>query len=643
VRQQDSAWQAQTGAPIYPQAGNVPGGKRDVLRSADFNNGQLQALASDSGSWQVQGGSLQVASTSNKSDAVAVFQVGDALPSYYEVAATIKVIKPTAGWDANSYIVFDYQDKTRFKFAGVDVANNKLVIGQRTEAGWQVLQQVSVPGSVKSDTWYGVMLYVNGLTVTVALDNKTFLSQVFAPTVVDGFSYGLNWGLVGFGSNKSRGAMDNIAVQVVPPTATVTHREEFSSGAGAMFDSPALGSWQAAAGRLVGTPLAPADTAIDLADLGGATQLAHTSLLEISATLRTSARAGIVFDRYGDTDFKFAAIDVATRQVLIGHRSAAGWFIDASVAQNTLGAGIDYTLGVSLRGSTVSVTLNGQAAAGFVFNAVGVDGRFGVFARGAAASFDSVAVKTNDPAAPAALEAAPAAVQTPSSGPALRAPSADELAALAAEAAARWRAAEDASHTAALDRLTVDVADLPGHQLATYADGRILVDIDAAGIGWYIDATPADGMDLSAAAGHVDLLSVLAHEMGHAMGLGHDEDGGGVMAGQLEAGVRLLPQAFSPSASASIASSALPASATPWPIDWRSDAGAVVALPAGVVPLAGEAAKAGLQDWRQRFVNHLGRDHDKLAPNAALRVFAPASASAQVSAKTSASVRIASL
>ena len=39
VRQKDYAWQDQTGAPTDPQAGNIPGGKRDVLRSANMNDG----------------------------------------------------------------------------------------------------------------------------------------------------------------------------------------------------------------------------------------------------------------------------------------------------------------------------------------------------------------------------------------------------------------------------------------------------------------------------------------------------------------------------------------------------------------------------------------------------------------------------
>ena len=59
-------------------------------------------------------------------------------------------------------------------------------------------------------------------------------------------------------------------------------------------------------------------------------------------------------------------VDAATKQVLIGHKTPrGGWVTDAAVAA-TITVGTDYTLGVSLRGSTVNVTLNGQSVLGFV-------------------------------------------------------------------------------------------------------------------------------------------------------------------------------------------------------------------------------------------------------------------------------------
>ena len=52
VRPEDHGlWQQQTGSPSDPQAGNIPGGRRDVLRTADFSDGGKHGLVADSGVW----------------------------------------------------------------------------------------------------------------------------------------------------------------------------------------------------------------------------------------------------------------------------------------------------------------------------------------------------------------------------------------------------------------------------------------------------------------------------------------------------------------------------------------------------------------------------------------------------------------
>ena len=103
-----------------------------MLRSANFNDGPTSGFFADSGS--LDGDRRRAARCTAASlggDAVSVFHVGDALPTYFEIQATVKAIKPTAGWKANSYLIFDYQGKTDFKFAGIDVSTNKLVMGHR--------------------------------------------------------------------------------------------------------------------------------------------------------------------------------------------------------------------------------------------------------------------------------------------------------------------------------------------------------------------------------------------------------------------------------------------------------------------------------------------------------------------------------
>ena len=59
VRQQDFAWHDQTGAPDDPQAGNIPGGTRDVLRSRGLQRRPASGFFADSGTWTVNNGALR--------------------------------------------------------------------------------------------------------------------------------------------------------------------------------------------------------------------------------------------------------------------------------------------------------------------------------------------------------------------------------------------------------------------------------------------------------------------------------------------------------------------------------------------------------------------------------------------------------
>ena len=233
VTQKDHGlWQEQTGGPTDPQAGQHARAARATCSArADFNNGPLQGFAVDSGVWAVASGQLQVAAASLGKDARPSSTSTSTCRSSTRSTARISTQKPTAGWKANSFVLFDYWSPTDFKFAGIDLSTNKMVIGHRTADGWFYDSQSPYNGSLKPDTFYDVLIDVNGTYVQVSVDDSQWFSYTFAARVLtDGSSVALNKGLVGFGSNNSRGVLDNIAVQSVPPGNTLDTTEYFEDG-----------------------------------------------------------------------------------------------------------------------------------------------------------------------------------------------------------------------------------------------------------------------------------------------------------------------------------------------------------------------------------------------------------------------------
>ena len=100
----------------------------------------------DSGAWRVVAGRYEVSPSSSGGDALSMFLVNEYVPNYFEVLATLNAVKPGGRFKANAYLVFDYQNGTDFKFAGLNVSTNKLEIGHHTESGWIVDVQASVSG-----------------------------------------------------------------------------------------------------------------------------------------------------------------------------------------------------------------------------------------------------------------------------------------------------------------------------------------------------------------------------------------------------------------------------------------------------------------------------------------------------------------
>jgi hypothetical protein len=135
-----------------------------------------------------------------------------------------------------------------------------------------------------------------------------------------------------------------------------------------------------------------------------------------------------------------------------------------------------------------------------------------------------------------------------------------DVQALVNRAIADWAAAGlGEEQLAKLSEVEVRLADLPGDNLGKAYRNAIVLDRDAAGHGWFVDPTPdldeeyeelANGAlrarTASAEAAGMDLLSVIAHELGHTLGLediNSLEDPDELMADVLSSGTRRRPSA----------------------------------------------------------------------------------------------------
>ncbi len=115
-----------------------------------------------------------------------------------------------------------------------------------------------------------------------------------------------------------------------------------------------------------------------------------------------------------------------------------------------------------------------------------------------------------------------------------------------------------AGHATVLRAVSFEVRNLAGQTLGLASGGNkvVKIDADAAGYGWYVDATPADDKEFAvhtsatrlyatptaAPAGRVDLLTAVMHELGHVLGLDHDTaNRDSLMFDALTTGERRLP------------------------------------------------------------------------------------------------------
>ena len=110
----------------------------------------------------------------------------------------------------------------------------------------------------------------------------------------------------------------------------------------------------------------------------------------------------------------------------------------------------------------------------------------------------------------------------------------DALTPIVEAAKARWTDAMalNPATLELLDAVSFEIVGLPGLLLGQVVGNTVLIDLNGAGHGWFVDSTPYDDAEFqegswdgllatysSPAHGDMDLLTVIMHKIGHVFGL----------------------------------------------------------------------------------------------------------------------------
>ena len=360
-RSRTTPWQDQTGGPRDPQPGNIPGGKRDVLRAArlrqrDHADGLLRRQRHRGRSTNGRCRSRRPASGG---DAASVFYVDEYLPVYYEIAGVGAAQKPTGGWKANAYVIFDYFSADRLQVRRHRRLDQQAGHGPPRRVRL-ARRRAGRSRRLKADTVYKLLLAVNGTTVDAAGRRHAGVHlHLRRRACIDGVEVALNKGFVGMGSDNARGIFDNVRVQVLPPQVTYDGTSDLTNGT-EQLDDAAGGTWTSSSGlhrhrrRPAVRPSARSSrrrtripsTAWSRGHASSAPRASPASSSTATATAASSSSRSTC----------------PGQRVLLGHLDRGRLVVDTSIAR-ALVAGTAYTLMLTLKGASASLTVNGASSA----------------------------------------------------------------------------------------------------------------------------------------------------------------------------------------------------------------------------------------------------------------------------------------
>ena len=343
----------------------------------DFEDGVADGLEALAGRWLVDGSGRYEGTGLSGGDAFSLLAVtGPGLTSTYRMTATVQ--GRNGGQNRNSALIFDYQGPTDFKFAAAYYGADQWWIGHHDGAGW--VADASVSESLDTDVDYAMELLFVGNEVSLRVDGLEKLSHTFADALHDG--------RVGPGTQGAVSTFDNVRVETAPVLPVL---EDFADGDAGFFEAVS-GVWQVdGLDRYVGQATGGGD-AMSVLTLGEALPSAYDVGLLMRGTTGGASRNGLlIFDYQGPGDFKFTGGFMGTGQWQIGRFDGTDWLVDATFDE-PLAVDQDYAMRLEVRGSVVTLQVDGTTKVSHDFGGSDLAGRMGTGTRNAEAIFDDLAI-----------------------------------------------------------------------------------------------------------------------------------------------------------------------------------------------------------------------------------------------------------
>ncbi|MCA9042284.1 MAG: hypothetical protein KDA65_18170, partial [Planctomycetaceae bacterium] len=350
----------------------------------DFASNSFGSFIPVTSDWTVTNGELVVDSElSWYKTGISLIDSAPYVPNEFLISTNFK-ITPQSGQASNSFIIFDYESPTKFKFAGTWAGQNRLVIGQYENNQFNVYSEKTE--TIKKNTEYQFELAVVGSQVTLSLDGLTKMTYEFGEDITDN--------PLGLGAYNSTVHFNDFALtELSGGTLKTPFPFSMSQGhdlEGTMYDIN--GNWTAQDDFVIGN-------SIGLSNPRGLTLFnpATTFPTQFDITTRMSStfqgpgtanNAYIIFDYESPTQFKFAGMAVGQNRWVIGEFNN-GWSY-LSTFNEPLNTNQFYDVHFEVDGATVTLSRDGSQVVQHTFGSPVNDGLAGFMVINGESRFENI-------------------------------------------------------------------------------------------------------------------------------------------------------------------------------------------------------------------------------------------------------------